>query len=77
MAFRTNHSEISIGLGISFNLPEPSVLDEGEYAATIPTSIAEGRDPRDRSLGACMGPVLKVEKVMAQSKNTRAPGGCL
>ena len=44
MSFRANHAEISIGLRISFDLPEPSILYGGEDAAAIPTSITEGRD---------------------------------
>jgi hypothetical protein len=77
MAFRANHSEVAVGLGIPFNLPKPPILDGSEYATTIPASVAKRRDPGDRSLCACSSPALEVEKVLAQSKNPYAPGRCL
>ena len=43
-ALWADHSKISIGLRISFDLPEPSILDIGEYGAAVAAPIAEGRD---------------------------------
>ncbi len=65
VTFRADDAEISIGLGIPFNLPEPSILHVGKYPATITASITDRWDKGERSVGTCMSPFLKIEKIMA------------
>ena len=77
MAFWTNHSQVSIGFRIPFNLPKPSILNGSEYAAAIPTPVAEGWDACDRGLFTRVNPILKVEEFTAQSKTTHASCRCL
>ena len=59
MPLWTNHAEISIRLGISLDLPKPSIFYGGEYPATVTASITEGRNPCDRRFRACTAQFLK------------------
>jgi hypothetical protein len=65
VSFGTDHSKISIGFRISFDLPEPSILYKGDDSATVTTSIAESWKQGDRCLRHSVGPTLKIEKFMA------------
>jgi hypothetical protein len=70
MTLRTNYSEVAVGFGVSFNLPEPSILDESEYAAAIATPVAEGWNAGHGRLGVSVNPMIKVQKLMAQGECT-------
>jgi hypothetical protein len=76
VTLRANDAEISIGLRIPFNLPEPSILHVGEYPATISTSITDRRDKGHGSISRGLSPRLEIEKVRSQRENTRPRYGC-
>jgi hypothetical protein len=65
VSFGTDHSKISIGFRISFDLPEPSILYKGYDSTTITATIAESWERGDRGLRHSVSPALKIEKFMA------------
>ena len=77
MPFWTNHPEISIPFGIPLNFPKPSILHEGEYRATVTTSITEGWNLCDRCLRARTRPIPKVKEFLAESNCSHPGGRCL
>jgi len=75
MTFGTHHSQITVGLRIAFYLPKPPIFDISKYATTVPAPVAKSRDPCDRSLRACMSPLLKVKEFMTQGKGPYGSSG--
>ena len=62
VSLRTDDPKVPIGFGISLDLPEPSILYESEYAATIAAPITERWNTSDRRFSICAGPILEVEE---------------